>query len=291
MSTCTSINGLSMMNEIKKSMYLPLYIMAVILICLVCMTSVGYTTPEGKSYSILSFLMSGWTMEGDIPIGLNRWSVWDAGIYGGWFFFLTPVLGTLGFSYVYASERDYKVRTFIFTRETIRRYALKKTVALAVTSGITLLSGYVLFCLITGWYFPGLSYFSQDEAKSYMQMSMQAGCGRFILEHVLGMFLFGVAMGGGAGCIMVLFRDRYFSYSMPVLLNYIYSNVLQKIEIETTDDQVYYMTDLLKPSGLLQLQGITVRDLLVRLTMIVAVYIVFYVLQVSCIKHQEDMSE
>ena len=108
----------------------------------------------------------------------------------------------------------------------------------------------IVFGLMMLIAFPAYISFSVDEQMMYADWY---GTGSMVLIYVvkrlIGSFLYGMAasmFGIGAA---IFFRDRYMLLCLPFLLNYIYTQILQKLTLENQAVARFNLSNLMNVSG------------------------------------------
>lgn len=221
----------SIISEIKRSLYLPLFILSCIGVVSVCCLSEGYISANGKSYTIMELLLF---LRRDVmltDISLNRYNIWICGI-GTWFQLLLPFLLSIGYLYSVSSEKLSGFNRMLLTRETNIKYCVSKLMAAILSGGIILLVGYLLFGILVYMRFPSIYEYSMDKLELYMEMNPGFQEPVFCLIRCLRIFLYGMFINVFAYLVSIFFRDKYILICLPIMLKYIWGQGVMKLEID-----------------------------------------------------------
>ena len=139
---------------------------------------------------------------------------------------------------------------FLLIRSQNAKYCARKVTAGVLTGGILFITANIVFGLMMLIAFPAYISFSVNEQMMYADWY---GTGSMVLIYVvkrlIGSFLYGMAasmFGIGAA---IFFRDRYMLLCLPFLLNYIYTQILQRLTLENPAVERFNSSNLMNVSG------------------------------------------
>lgn len=221
----------SIISEIKKSLYLPLFILACIGVVCVCCFSEGYISANGKSYTIMELLLFLRSEAMLTDISLNRYDIWICGI-GTWTQLLLPFLCSIGYLYTVSGEKLSGFNRMLLARETNLKYCVSKLMAAILSGGIILLAGYLLFGILVYMKFPSVYEYSIDKLELYIEMNPGFQEPAFCFIRCLRVFLYGMFINAFAYLVSVFFRDKYILICLPIMLKYIWGQGVMKLEID-----------------------------------------------------------
>lgn len=221
----------SIISEIKKSLYLPLFVLACIGVVCVCCFSEGYISANGKSYTIMELLLFLRSEAMLTDISLNRYDIWICGI-GTWTQLLLPFLCSIGYLYTVSGEKLSGFNRMLLARETNLKYCVSKLMAAILSGGIILLAGYLLFGILVYMKFPSVYEYSIDKLELYIEMNPGFQESAFCFIRCLRVFLYGMFINVFAYLVSVFFRDKYILICLPIMLKYIWGQGVMKLEID-----------------------------------------------------------
>lgn len=237
----------SILCEIKKSLYLPFFILSCIGVVLACAVSEGYTSGSSTTYTILElFLFVGRdTLLTDVS--LNRYEIWERGI-GTWVQIFLPLLLSIGYLYTISAEKQTGCKRLILLRENNRRYSISKLAAVMLSGGLILLTGYILFGLLVWMKFPSLYEYSADRVCAYLEFVPDFAEPLFCFRKCISVFLYGMCLNVFAYLVSLFFTDRYILLCLPLMLKYAWERVVLKLQLHAINQGS--MTGLQLFSGL-----------------------------------------
>lgn len=232
--------------EISKIFYFPLFAASCAGIVLVCLLSECYIdTSSFRGYTVIEMMIGGMDVNMLDHIELNSIEVWKAGL-GTWVSLLLPLLLGAGYLSVLSVERQSGAIRQVLIRENNFSYCLSKLVSASVYAGVLLTTGYLLYGVVVFASFPPLSVYQGDMAAMYMEMNMSDGILWFVIKRIAGIFLYGVFLSFYAVGVSIFAVDRYILLCLPMMLNYIYSQALTKIEYDAFSRNDFAFADRLR---------------------------------------------
>lgn len=221
----------SIISEIKKSLYLPLFILSCFGVALVCCFSEVYISASGKTYTIMELLLFLRRDAMLTDIFLNRYDIWVHGI-GTWTQLLLPFLISTGYLYTISNEKMSGFNRLLLIRESNFKYGISKLAAAVLSGGIILSAGYLFFGILVYIKFPSFYEYSVEQQEFYMAMHPGFQEAAFCFRRCIGTFLYGMCINVFAYLVSVFFRDKYILICLPLMLKYICGQVIMKIEID-----------------------------------------------------------
>ena len=222
-------------REVKKNILQPGLLLMLLGIPFLCMLSGCYLDDTGKEYTVFEMVIRQNDMDVAAIIELNQLAVWKAGM-GVWFFLFAPCLLTVGYMITVSAERKSGNIRFVLIREGRLRYCISKLTGLALTGGMLLVAGYGIYGCLTALLFPPLSSYSDELRQSYLEMAGIDNIRFYITGRLLGSFLYGVGVSVFGAFVSIYFRDRYMLMCIPLLINYMYTQMILKAEIDRLED-------------------------------------------------------
>lgn len=246
----------SIMSEIKKSLYLPLFILSCMGVACLCCLSEGYTSASGKTYTIMELLLFLRRDAMLADISLNRYDIWAGGI-GTWTQLLLPFLLSIGYLYTVSSEKLSGFNRILLVRENNLRYSISKLAAAMLSGGMILSVGYLLFGMLIYMKFPSVYEYPVDKLNLYMEMNPGFQEAAFCFWRCIRVFLYGMCINVFAYLVSVYFRDKYILICLPLMLKYIWGQVVMKLETDAMNkgkDAVLNLCSGLRIEGILNIQ-------------------------------------
>lgn len=197
--------------ELRKNLYIPIYLISSILVAVVCLLSTGYESFNGTKYTVAEMVLFADRALLQSKEELDRYSIWYYGLsnYGTLLF---PLLIGLGFMYMISTERKNGTIRFILIRSNAFRYCVSKTVSAVLSSGIILLTGYLLYGIIVFCKFPA----PVDFAETYEMSESFA-----VFTRCLRVFGYGAYMAVIPVFVSLFFNDKYVLMCLPLIIKYI----------------------------------------------------------------------
>lgn len=189
--------------------------LSVLGVTFVCLLSECYVDETEKSYTVLSVILARQQMAAVIQ-QLNYFEVWEAGI-GQWAHIILPFLLTASYLSYFSEERSSGVILFYQIRSSKWTYCIAKTLCSMLLGGVVLTAGYLLYGCIVVWNFGGAGLLWQDV--------------RQILSRTAFVFIYGMLFSIYGYAVSVFFRDKNILMTFPMMLSYLFSSVLTKIQI------------------------------------------------------------
>ena len=217
----------SIISEIKKSLYLPVFILSCLGVALVCCFSEGFTSGSMRTYTIMELLLFLPKDAMLTDISLNRYEIWMRGIGTRTQLFL-PFLLSVGYLYTISNERQSGFSRVNLVRENNLKYSISKLAAAVLGGGIIMTVGYVFFGMLVYIRFPSICEYSADSMKLYMEMNPDFQETAFFFWRCARIFLYGVCSNIFAYLVSVFFRDKYILLCLPLMLKYIWGQAVMK---------------------------------------------------------------
>lgn len=238
------------MTEVEKNLFLPFAILSILGILVMCMLGEFYVDDSGSSYTVLSVIINGSELGIQDRVELNWLQAWEAGI-GNWFSLLIPLFVSFGFLVTVSTERKMGVSMILLQKQGDYSYCICKIWGAFLSGGILLLVGYALYGILLLPFFSMPYNFSDEVLQAYYGDSKMISdyLLLYIITKIVGIFLYG-GMNASIGLFLSLFfSDKYILMCSPMLLKYIYTQVLLKIEIDNitqNENFVYIILEALR---------------------------------------------
>lgn len=220
--------------EVKKNWYFPYFILSCLGVVLVCCLSEGYISDSGKTYTIMEIML----LERDVmltDISFNRFNMWKQGI-GMWTQMALPFLLSIGYMNIISLENKMEVIRMQLIRENNCKYAFSKMLAIMINGGVIMLMGYVLFGVLMCVRFPSIDEYAMANQSVYIEMSMKFADVLDSVRFCSRVLLYGVCVNIFAYAVSIFFRDKYVLMCLPVMLKYIWGQVILKVELDAMND-------------------------------------------------------
>lgn len=277
----------SIISEIKKSLYFPLFILSCIGVVCVCCFSEGYISANGKSYTIMELLLF---LRSDVmltDISLNRYNIWICGI-GTWTQLLLPFLLSVGYLYNVSGEKQSGFNRMLLVRETNIKYCVSKLMAVILSGGIILLAGYLLFGILVYMRFPSIYDYSVDKLKLYMEMNPGFHEPAFCFIRCLRIFLYGMFINVFAYLVSIFFRDKYILICLPIMLKYIWGQGVMKLEIDAMNRESNAVLNLCSGLRIESILNYSVSSWRITLLLISLIYLIGFCLTLYLLKKRGE---
>ena len=119
-----------------------------------------------------------------------------------------------------STERKNGTNRFILIRSNVFRYCISKTLSAVLSSGIILLTGYLLYGIIVFCKFPA----PVDFAETYEMSESFA-----VFTRCLRVFGYGAYLAVIPVSVSVIFNDKYVLMCLPLIIKYILDQLSLKI--------------------------------------------------------------
>lgn len=209
--------------EFRKNMHPIFSLISCLGIVILCLLNVGYTTPSGKGYTILELLVSAKRSTLLTSAELNRYQIYQMAM-NGYITLLLPMIVSLGYVYVTASEKSNGAIRFLLIREGKIKYSLSKTISAMLSSGCTLVLGYLILGIIIYLKFPAPSEYGV--APSFMSDLSEL---QLLAIRFVQMFIYGMRVSLIAIYTTIFFTDKYILMCLTVMLNYVIREVESRL--------------------------------------------------------------
>lgn len=205
--------------ELRKDLYLPIFLVSSLLVTVVCMLSIGYETNNRIRYTVAEIVLFADRDLIQANGELDRYSIWYNGLsnYGT---ILFPLLVGMGFMYMISTERKNGTNRFILIRSNALKYCISKTVSAVLSSGIILLTGYLLYGLIVFCKFPTPACFADIYGSSEPVA---------VLTRCLRVFGYGAYLAVIPVFVSMIFKDKYVLMCLPLITKYILDQLSLKL--------------------------------------------------------------
>lgn len=222
--------------QMKKLLCSPLFYASVIAITVMCFCAPLHRNEQtGNSDSVLSCMLQ-YTKEEMVNEGVmsdfSLYHVFLEGMNGWALMMFIPVIAAIAAVNVFCDERNSREKREILIRSGQKQYIAGSSLFFMVSGGLVCLSGYALYFLIAGFFFPHMASFPAGEVSMYFDSmlwpgsaaaGLYASCGLWAV-YALKLFLFFVY-----GTLMVLpalvlagfLRNKYLIVCIPFFLKYI----------------------------------------------------------------------
>ncbi|MCH5254286.1 MAG: hypothetical protein J1F41_05125 [Lachnospiraceae bacterium] len=224
-----------MISEIKKSLYIPFFIISCVGVVFICLLSEGYTSASGKSYTIFELLLSLRRDVMFVDIFLNRYEIWMKGI-GVWTQLLLPFLLSIGYLSVVSGEKQKGMNRLLLIRENNLKYSISKVFSAMLSGGIIMFVGYLLFGLVVYAKFPSIQEYSKNDLNRYLEFYQGFHQDfhevSFCFSRCVDVFLYGMCVNIFAYLVSIFFTDKYILFCLPIMLKYIWGQAVIKIELD-----------------------------------------------------------
>lgn len=184
----------------------------------------------GKEYSVLEALTafdrefitshSDFSALRIFTMGLSNYSV-----------MFMPIIVALPFTVSFCAERNNGLMRFTISRTGKLRYYISKFFASALSGGLAVLIGMILFGVFAEAMFPPLSSYGDNCIYVYTYGETQT-----VLRTLLGTFYFGAFSALPAFFISSFCKNPYIITCLPFMLVYIWNTVIQKIQFRIWED-------------------------------------------------------
>lgn len=230
-------------QELKKLWYPPFILSAVFGIVMLCTLGNCYVDGDGTRYMVLSVILR----RNEFDLEFLHWKhIWESGL-DTWSYLFLPVLLSISYLMNLSAERRSGNLRFLLIRSGFLKYGFVKVISGAITSGAVLVLGYSLY---------GLLMLGIVPLRLTDDFGMELSLGEFllfILMRLLGMFLYGGLVHLFCTMVSILFQDSYMLFCLPMMMKYMYTQVLQKIEISAMEKDDFL---LLERVGAFRLENI-----------------------------------
>ena len=272
-----------MKQELRKAFNGPIVCLVIAGGLLLMTTNIGYMNPStGKTYTVLELLFQINT-QGNVPMEELNWIILWNGAYGTWVCIFIPMILSVCYLRGLSTERQNGNLRFILMRTGRKKYCLQKTLCAAVTGGSLSLAGNVLYGLLLLVSFP----VPVAELGTY---GYTAGTlALFIFQRMLGSFFYGAMLNIFCLLVSIFLEDRYLLICLPMMMKYMYSVVVTKIESNAMEKQDGLLLERVEKFRLETILDFTfTKDQVVTAGMICFTYVVCWRVFVWVMKRRRD---
>lgn len=268
----------TILNEFKKTNYIPFFLMSTIGIAIICFFSVGYVTENGKGISIfeLAFFVGKENMK--VDVNLNALNVWMQGL-GVWVDFALPFFLGIGYIIVNSIEKKNGYLNFMLIRKNTTGIFIPKTLSAMMVGGINLLLGYVMFGIAVTIMFPSLNDFSANDISNFYIFLGSDNVWSIVADRCISVFLYGMTVNVFAVLLSSLFIDRYIITCMAILISYFYKSFISKLQYSGTgmNSSRINIESIFNTSNFLLAESYDIR--LVRFLIFMMIYVIVGLIQ------------
>lgn len=208
---------------------------AIIVTFFLCFTaSVYIDTSTSRTYSVLEVLFNFDRRFMENNISFNSLSVFKSALNGYSEMFL-PILASFPFVFSQSAERmSGNIRFSIFRTKRLKYY-FSKFICAALSGGLCVMLGALIFGIFSFIAFPGLEYYHNNT------LGLIAPDGVFaeIIKKLLSSFIYGCVSSIPAFFLSSFCRNRYIILCVPFLIRFILDTATNKLLISTRDDTIY----------------------------------------------------
>lgn len=277
--------------EISKLFYFPLFCISCLGMVGICLFSECYMDGTGRAYTVIEMIFQRGNINLLDDISLNSLEVWKRGL-GTWAYLLLPLLLSISYLFVLSTERHSgAVRQIIF-REGRFHYCLSKLVSAVIYSGFLALIGYMIYGLIVLKCFPPLYAYPDGEISSYMEYYLPNGVIPFVVKRLAGVALYGIYMNAYGIGVSLVFADPYILLCLPMMLSYIYSQIISKISIDAFNQNKIHLAEkiqLLRMENVIEIgEGVS---WFCGLFLLMITYVILFAMFFFILKKRSDCGE
>lgn len=215
-------------QEFRK-LFRPAYVLLIIAgVMLLCLVETGYIDyRDGTEYTVMGLITKAGTDKFKQEIPVTALELWCAGS-GQWLVMFLPVVASSGYLMVLSEEKKHRCRSFMLVRGGITRYCVSKAVSACLTSALCCAAGYALYGLLMAAVFPHAGRYDSARLESVLIQLGGTSVWNVVWKRMLGMFLFGMACALPGYVLGCFFSDKYVLVCMPVLVSYLYGQVMNE---------------------------------------------------------------
>ena len=218
-------------TELKKNLYLPYFLLGIVLVICFCFMADAVRGNDGRNYSVFEIVLLSRKLKLTSSTDYAWISMWAKG-FGSWLRLIVPVIVSSAYVMNHTEERKVEHRYFLYSRESRLRFVLSKTLGAAFSAGLILAAGYVLFGVILLFFFPQSASFSED-SRFFLEYAYGKGSVPvYILKIFLGSFMYGIYASLFTVFLSIFISDRYVLLSIPVLFQYAVQISINKLFLE-----------------------------------------------------------
>jgi len=221
--------------DFSKTLISTGFLAAVIVTFLLCFTeSVYVDTSDMRSFSAFESLFRFKRSFMESQTSFCSLSVYKSAL-GGYSAMFLPILASFPFVFSQSTERNSGNIRFSIFRKSRLKYYCSKFVCAALSGGICVMLGVLLFGIFSFIAFPGLRHYQ------YLDLSFYAPNGVFaeIMKKLMSSFIYGCASTLPGFFLSSFCRNRYIILCVPFLTQFIRTTAINKILSNTQDSEIY----------------------------------------------------
>lgn len=277
--------------ELRKSLIIPVWLFSVIL--LTASFFLGAAPYAGTNYTIIELIMKKNSIDFMSDYSFSNLSIIDSGV-GVWSNILFPLLVGICFSYLNSEEYKMGVGKFYLIRTNKYRYCFAKLMTSIIVSALTMLAGFLIYAAAVNGIFPSIEEFPEEiKTMAYESYGIMDGSFfTYLLKKCVLVCLLGIAYNVFAFATSIFFTDKYVIMCLPILLSYLYSNVLQKLGINYAMNGEFEKLSVVyryQPISIFRDAGFEYTDQII--VALIMVYIVLFFLYVTVINRKAVNSD
>ena len=226
------------------------FLLSVCLGVVILLTTVVYKDIDGASYNLLTV---GFYFEKEELISnhLNVQKLFSLAIN-----YAMPMYGTLlaaiSYAGTFCEEQKSGAKRYLLFRAGKVEYVLSKSFAAIFISGVSFVVAGILLLVFLYWKYPLVSAQDMDSFQSWMEFYSQNSDGSqnilykyfgehaFCIQHLSGLFVYGVFCGFIGYTCAAFFSNVYLLVCVPFFLGYIYYSIVRTINARAIEGSISF---------------------------------------------------
>lgn len=214
--------------EIRKNLFLPLLVISCTGIVVAALFgSFSYSMDAGNVTVMQVLFYSREKLLSNIE--LNRCAIFMRGV-GVWSQICFPILLTIGFIYGNSYEKNSGMCLFYFVRMGRKRYCFNKIAGMLISGIIVAFLGIVLYGIFVYIKLPAPSAYGQELCERFFMMYNSGTELSIVVKFLVNIIFYAIVSSVFPYLVSLIFTDKYILVCMPVLLSYIYTSILNKLD-------------------------------------------------------------
>lgn len=253
----------AILTELKKYTISLSFLICIGIAILLCFCSLFRITIDGSEQSVFDVMMSVSYEEKLADISLNCYSAFKAG-HGEWFTLFIPVAAAFAFVPVVCDERSGGNIRLNISRIGKIRYCVAKATAAAVSAGLAIVIGYMIYGIVVFTTFPSPDMYCVEE-QSFIYASLGTAPLLSVTGLLVRLFIYGAVSALPALLLSAIIRNKFLVICIPFMMKYIFAQVYVKLvmDIIFLDAELPPIVSVISPDSLLPEYSDAVQNVLV----------------------------
>lgn len=182
---------------------------------------------------------------------------------GSWLQMFVPILTAFSFIPILCDEHEAKIVRYEIMRSSKLKFNASRYISSVVIGAITVVIGYLLFCMTVMILFPGRADYSQDIVSFYYLIRggyyEDISIAALIWQKLRDVFLYGLVWGSPAMFLTCIMNNKYIIMCIPFFIKYAMGQLSYRVidyasaDIYNRNERAAQISQYLNPDNILGL--------------------------------------